>query len=105
MIAQRWHALIDQVAAGMNLAVSSSIGIDEFDTSCKMTAEEFLHKVDQTLYSAKRTGKGKVAHPDIVHPTITESGAVTQAEKETLYNFFKPQTKKRKQTPTVRRKK
>jgi two-component system cell cycle response regulator len=101
-IAQRWHELIEQMAADMNLKVSSSIGIDEYNSYSTMSAEEFINKVDQTLYIAKRTGKGKVAHPEI---TVTDSMAVTSAEKETLYNFFVPLTGKSKRTQTVRRKK
>ena len=62
-IAQRWHDLIKQVASQMELNVSSSIGIDEFDVSCTLSAEEFLHKVDKELYNAKHTGKNKVSYP------------------------------------------
>jgi two-component system, cell cycle response regulator len=101
-IAQRWHELIEQMASSLNLKVSSSIGIDEYNSYSTINVEEFIDKVDQMLYLAKRTGKGKVAHPEI---TITDSMAVTPAEKETLYNFFVPLTGKNKRTQTIRRKK
>lgn len=101
-IAQRWHELIEQMASDMRLHVSSSIGIDEYNSNSIMSAEEFIDKVDRQLYRAKRTGKGKVAHPKIM---ITDSAAVTPAEKKILYNFFVPLTAKNKRAQTVRRKK
>lgn len=90
-IAQRWHELILQVAAGMRLPVSSSIGVDEFNASSKLSAQEFLRQVDQLLYQAKKTGKGKIVHPDI---EIPDSKAVTWAEKEILYHIFQPSAHK-----------
>ncbi|HPK54032.1 MAG TPA: GGDEF domain-containing protein [Smithellaceae bacterium] len=85
-IAQRWHDLIKQVAAGMGLNISSSIGIDEFDVSCKLTAEEFLDRVDRELYRAKNTGKNKISAPT-GHRRVRkpETRAVTPAEKNALY--------------------
>jgi diguanylate cyclase (GGDEF)-like protein len=91
-IAGRWHALILRVATDMQLPVSSSIGVDEFDASCKLSAEEFLHRVDEYLYDAKRTGKGKIAHRKV---EIPESHAVTWAEKEILYHIFQPSAQKK----------
>lgn len=91
-IAKRWHKCILQAARDMRMPVSSSIGVDEFSTSCKFNAQEFLHQVDQLLYMAKRTGKGKVAHPDI---EIPDSRAVTWAEKEILYHIFQPTARKK----------
>jgi diguanylate cyclase (GGDEF)-like protein len=86
-IAKRWHELFLQVAKEMNLPVSSSIGVDQFTASSKQSAQEFLHQVDQLLYKAKRTGKGKITHPDI---DIPDSKAVTREEKELLYHIFQP---------------
>jgi len=91
-IARRWHNLILETAAAIKLPVSSSIGIDEFDASSKLTAEDFLHRVDQYLYEAKRTGKDKIAHPTI---EIQESKAVSWAEKEILFHIFQPAVKKK----------
>lgn len=93
MIADRLHKLILRVAAEMHLPVSSSIGVDEFDASCKLGAEDFLHRVDEYLYEAKRTGKGRIAHPKV---EIPESKAVTWAEKEILYHIFQPSTPKKR---------
>jgi diguanylate cyclase (GGDEF)-like protein len=86
-IARRWHELFLQVAKEMNLPVSSSIGVDQFSASSQQNAQEFLHQVDQLLYDAKSTGKGKIAHPDI---DIPDSKAVTREEKELLYHIFQP---------------
>ena len=98
-IAQRWHGLIKQAASQMTLNVSSSIGIDEYDVSCILTAEEFLNKVDKELYNAKRNGKNKVSYPGIglfpVHKTKTRS--VTTDEKDALFKASGSLTKKGKQ--------
>ena len=94
-IAQRWHELILRVAGDMNLPVSSSIGVDEYDASCKLDVNDFVHRVDQYLYEAKQAGKGKIAHPAI---EISEPMAVTWAEKEILYHIFQPAPGK-KQAP------
>jgi diguanylate cyclase (GGDEF)-like protein len=91
MIAGRGHKLISQVSTEMQLKVSSSIGVDQFDASCKLSAHDFLHQVDQLLYKAKKTGKGKIAHP---HIEIPDSKAVTWAEKEVLYHIFQPSAQK-----------
>lgn len=92
-IALRRHELIEQIAKEMQLPVSSSIGVDEFNASNRLDAQEFLHSVDQLLYQAKKTGKGKVAHPTI---EIPESQAVTWAEKELLYHIFQPSSPKKR---------
>ena len=89
--AKRWHKLILQIASDMGLPVSSSIGVDEFTTSSTLSAQEFLHQVDQLLYQAKRTGKGKICHPEI---DIPESNAITRTEKEILYHIFQPSAQK-----------
>ncbi|MEE9913188.1 MAG: GGDEF domain-containing protein [Deltaproteobacteria bacterium] len=91
-IAGRWHKFFGQVAAGMHVPVSSSIGVDEFHAASKQSAQEFLHRVDQLLYEAKKTGKGKIVHPEIELP---DSRAVTWAEKEILYHIFQPTAQKK----------
>jgi diguanylate cyclase (GGDEF)-like protein len=94
-IAQRWHYLISQVACQMGLDVSSSIGIDEFDISSTLKAEEFLDKVDKELYNAKNTGKNKVCYP----------GGSVPAEK-TAEKTVKPPAKKAlyKSSATIKQK-
>jgi diguanylate cyclase (GGDEF)-like protein len=96
IIAKRWHELIKSVAQQFKVKVSSSIGIDEYDTSCAMSGEEFLDKVDQELYGAKRTGKNKIAHPDLMRRSIADAKLVTPAEKDTLFKAF-TQNKQKKQ--------
>jgi diguanylate cyclase (GGDEF)-like protein len=90
-IAKRWHEIFSQVAKDMNLPVSSSIGVDQFSASSRQSAQEFLHQVDQLLYKAKKTGKGKITHPDI---EIPDSKAVTREERELLYHIFQPSGQK-----------
>jgi diguanylate cyclase (GGDEF)-like protein len=88
MIAQRWHELILNVARQMKVKVSSSIGIDEFNANYAVSAEAFFNKVDQELYSAKRTGKNKISHPDLMSRSIAEAKSVTPTEKDSLYKAF-----------------
>ena len=98
MIAERWHALILNAAQQMKVKVSSSIGIDEFNSNYALSAEDFFNKVDQELYSAKRTGKNKISHPDLMSRCIAEAKSVTPTEKDSLYKAFaqlKQQNKKR----------
>lgn len=91
-IAERWHHHILQVASGMHLPVSSSMGLEEFNASSKLSLQQFIHQVDQLLYQAKKTGKGKIVHPDI---EMHDDKAVTWAEKEVLYHIFQPSTQKK----------
>lgn len=93
MIAERWHKRILHVAAEMHLPVSSSIGVDEFDASFQLNADEFLQRVDQYLYEAKRAGKGKIAHPKM---DPAKPSAVTWVEKEILYHIFQPSPDKKR---------
>ncbi len=88
VIAQRWHELIANVARQMKVIVSSSMGIDEFNANKAISAQEFFDKVDQELYNAKRTGKNKISHPDLVSRSIAEAKSVTTTEKDTLYKAF-----------------
>jgi hypothetical protein len=48
-----------------HVPILSSIGVDEFDASCTLNGPEFLHRVDQLLYEAKKTGTGRIVHPEI----------------------------------------
>lgn len=97
IIAQRWHELIKSVAKQMKVKVSSSIGIDEYDVTSAISAEDFLEKVDQELYNAKRTGKNKISHPDLLRQSRAEEKSVTPSEKDTLYRAF-AQLKQKKKT-------
>jgi diguanylate cyclase (GGDEF)-like protein len=102
LIAGRWHKLIVQITNEMQMPVSSSMGVDQFDAASKQNAQEFLHSVDLLLYKAKNTGKGKIAHPEI---EIPDSKAVTWAEKEILYHIFQPSGQKQSSPQKSRAKK
>lgn len=96
-IAHRWHDLIEQVASQMKLDVSSSIGIDEFDVSSTLKAEEFLDNVDKELYNAKKTGKNKVSYPGWrLQARRAEEKFVTPVEKDALYKGSATINKKEK---------
>jgi diguanylate cyclase (GGDEF)-like protein len=95
-IAQRWHELIEHVARKMKVNVSSSIGIDEFDSNCQLSAEAFINKVDKELYNAKKTGKNKVSYPGLVRIHRADARSVTPAEKDALYRAFATPGEKKK---------
>ena len=96
IIAQRWHELVLNVARQMKVKVSSSLGIDEFNTNSAISAQAFFNKVDQELYNAKRKGKNKISHPDLVSRSIAEAKSVTPTEKDSLYQAFTQLKKQRK---------
>jgi len=98
IIAQRWRELILGVARQMKVQVSSSLGIDEFNTNSAISAEEFFNKVDQELYIAKRKAKNKISHPDPVSGSIAEAKSVTPTEKDSLYKAFAQLKKQREKT-------
>lgn len=97
-MAQRWHDLINNAASQMEVNVSASIGVDEFDVFCTLSAEEFIDKVDKELYSAKKTGKNRVSYPGFSQAHKAEERFVSPAEKDALYKTSVPITKKRKNT-------
>lgn len=102
-IAQRWHNLIKEVASEMEVNVSSSIGIDEFDISCTLSAEDFLNRVDKELYHAKNTGKNKICHPGRLQVDSIETRAVTPDEKDALYRASGSVIRKRKPSTTSKK--
>jgi diguanylate cyclase (GGDEF)-like protein len=101
-IAGRWHQNIGQAAAGMHLGVSASIGVDEFDVTCRLDAQEFIHRVDQRLYQAKKEGRGKIVHPEIKK---REDKAVTWEEKEILFHIFQPSARRQHSASNTKGKK
>jgi diguanylate cyclase (GGDEF)-like protein len=96
-IAQRWRALIENVAAKMKVNVSASIGIDEFGVFSAQNAEDFINRVDKQLYEAKNTGKNRVSFPGYLHAHKVEEKSVTPAEKDALYKAFTPSAPRGKQ--------
>jgi diguanylate cyclase (GGDEF)-like protein len=101
-IAGRWHQNIERAAAGMRLGVSASIGVDEFYAACRLGAQEFLHRVDQRLYQAKKEGKGRIVYPETQK---REGKAVTWEEKEILLHIFQPSARRKRSASNTRGKK
>jgi diguanylate cyclase (GGDEF)-like protein len=97
-MAQRWHDLINNAASQVDVNVSASIGVDEFDVFCTLSAEDFLDKVDKELYSAKKTGKNRVSYPGFSQAHKAEERFVSPAEKDALYKTSVQVTKKRENT-------
>lgn len=85
-VAQRWHNVVKEVASRMEVSVSASIGIDEFDISQGVNAENFLERVDKELYNAKNSGKNRVSYPGERFLQGRKEGRfVPSAEKDPLY--------------------
>ncbi|HQL00678.1 MAG TPA: GGDEF domain-containing protein [Smithellaceae bacterium] len=97
-IAGRWLELIEKTASETGLPVSASIGVDQYEAACAADGAAFLHGVDQLLYRAKKEGKGKIVHPDLMPE---DAASVTREEREVLYHIFRPASSgKRKQSKT-----
>ena len=95
-IAQRWHDMIEEVARTMKLDVSSSIGIDEFNTFNPFRDDEFFAVVDKELYRAKKEGKSKICYPGYPQKEPSSSEEVSREEKEALFQAFMPLTNKKR---------
>ena len=95
-IAQRWHDMIEEVATQMKLDVSSSIGINEFNTVNSFNDKEFFAVVDKELYRAKNSGKSRISYPGYPQKESLVSDEVSCEEKEALFKAFKPLTNKKR---------
>jgi len=66
-----------------SIAITASLGVDEFTSHNSETCEAFIRRVDTWLYKAKEQGRNLVAFPA---PSIaTKTDAVTQEEKNALF--------------------
>lgn len=86
-VAQRLREIIEAtpVENGIHpIAITASIGVDEFKLQHTDTPEALLKRVDTWLYSAKNTGRNRVAHPDFHTDTLS----VSSAEKEALFGLW-----------------
>ena len=86
-IAGRCLSIVEEAALAVELPVSASIGVDQYEITRTADCAVFLHEVDQLLYRAKKEGKGKIVHPEIA---LADAASVTREEREVLYHIFRP---------------
>lgn len=71
---------------GDSIAITASLGVDQFSSSNSESSEAFTHRVDAWLYKAKHSGRNQIAHPELV--TILHNESVTMEEKDALFNLL-----------------
>lgn len=68
------------------IAITASLGVDQFASSNSESSEAFIHRVDAWLYKAKHNGRNQVAHPELV--AVLHNESVTVEEKDALFNLL-----------------
>ena len=71
---------------GDSIAITASLGVDQFASSNSESSEAFIHRVDAWLYNAKHSGRNQVAHPELV--TVLHNESVSVEEKDALFNLL-----------------
>jgi diguanylate cyclase (GGDEF)-like protein len=68
------------------IAITASLGVDQFVSTNSDTSEAFVRRVDSWLYKAKHGGRDQVVYPDLITnvPITIPLKAVTQDEKNAL---------------------
>lgn len=69
-----------------SIAITASLGVDEYRGNHSDSPESFLERVDAWLYQAKHAGRNCVKGP-VVHPADISS-TVTVEEKDALFGAF-----------------
>lgn len=69
------------------IAITSSLGVDQFASNNSETSEAFIQRVDARLYKAKHNGRNQVSYPEMVALALKES--VTLEEKDVLFNALR----------------
>lgn len=67
--------------------ITASIGVDEFRAHHSDSPQGFIERVDAWLYTAKHTGRNRVAYPETVSTAIPVT-TVTSEEKDALFGAF-----------------
>ncbi len=66
-----------------SVAITASLGVDEFNSRHSESCEAFIHKVDTWLYQAKHKGRNQVACPELDIRNRVDQ--VSQEEKNALF--------------------
>lgn len=69
-----------------SIAITASLGVDQFSSSNSESSEAFIKRVDAWLYKAKHHGRNQIAHPELV--TAQHNESVTTEEKDALFNLL-----------------
>jgi diguanylate cyclase (GGDEF)-like protein len=86
-VAERLRTMIAATpleAMGQTTPLTVSLGVDEYRTQLMESPEGFLRRVDNWLYQAKRTGRNRVAAPDLDAYQV----AISAAEKDALFDLW-----------------
>jgi diguanylate cyclase (GGDEF)-like protein len=75
-----------EISGQAPIAITASVGVDQFTSFNTETSEAFVHRVDSWLYKAKHNGRNQVAYPDLM--TKTQKESVTPEEKDALFNLL-----------------
>jgi len=65
------------------IAITASIGVDQFSSRNSETCEAFISRVDSWLYKAKHSGRNRVSYPEVSSDFRVDS--VSQEEKNALF--------------------
>lgn len=86
-VAERLREMISstpvQTDGGESIAITASLGVDQFASTNSESSDEFVKRVDLWLYKSKHNGRNQVSHPDLTNKLPVES--VTQEEKYALF--------------------
>lgn len=69
------------------IAITASIGVDEFRAHHSDSPQGLIERVDAWLYTAKHAGRDRVAYPESAFTTIPAT-TVTSEEKDALFGAF-----------------
>lgn len=84
-VADRLIKAVKKIADPLELGVSLSAGVGEYNTTSTIKLNEFIQAADAALYEAKRSGKNRLAVPGKAQPSMDEKGMVSVEEKEVLF--------------------
>jgi len=74
-----------QVANQNSIAMTASLGVEQFASTNNDTSEAFIQRVDAWLYKAKNNGRNQVAYPELETANVRIE-SVTQEEKNALFS-------------------
>jgi len=82
-IGKRLRESLSRIPWKLDLAVSASIGLAEYQHDSKQEASEFINMADRALYKAKKTGKNRICF-EVPPEKAVETEPVSPVEREVL---------------------
>jgi diguanylate cyclase (GGDEF)-like protein len=86
-VAERLREMIATTPLILNgessICLTASFGVDQLSMCISDNSEQFIRRVDTWLYQAKRNGRNRLSHPDLIERVQIE--AVTLEEKDALF--------------------